>query len=112
MDSNDTLVFCREIEEYIVSHNIKIGETSGLLFPLSRNLEGDVSKDWQALCYVCLWIALDNKVELPLNFYSRMVLGEKNRFSEMYLKVVEKRNGKETKICVQSSSCDQEMLAG
>ena len=106
------LVFCREIEDYIVSHNIKIDETkTGVCFPLSQNLEGDVGKDWSTLCYVCLWIALDCMVELPLNFYSRMVLGEKNRFSEMYLEVMEKRNA-QAEICVQSPSCDQEMLAG
>ena len=106
------LVFCREIEEYIVSHNIKIDETSGLQWPLAKNLNlEDFQGDWETLCYVCLWICLQYKVELPLNFYSRMVLGEKNRFSEMYLEVMEKRNA-QAQICVQSSIRDQEMLAG
>lgn len=104
------LVFCRELEEYIVSHNLQVDETSGLQWPLAKNLHEDVQGDWETLCYACLWICLQHKVELPLNFVTRMVL-DGNRWGSMYLKVMEDRNA-QAPICVQSSVRDQEMLAG
>lgn len=74
----DLKSFVFEIEEFINEDDIVQLETkAGIRFPIN-NLE------WADLCYICCWLAMTKK--LPDNLHNRMVLGEKNDWTEIYAK--------------------------
>ena len=58
-------------------------------------LQGDrrCVPDYEILCYISLWIALETNSELPSGIHARMVLGPKNKWTEIYVQIMKKRKG-------------------
>ena len=49
--------------------------------------------DYEILCYISLWIALETNSELPPGIHARIVLGPKNKWTEIYVRIMENRKG-------------------
>jgi hypothetical protein len=74
--------FVEEIMDFLTEEDVKeLEEKAGVKFPLD-GLQSD-------LCYVCCWMGL--KRELPRNIHNRMIIGEANEWSRLYIRVLEGR---------------------
>lgn len=47
--------------------------------------------DYDTLCYVSLWVALQTNSELPPNIHARMIFGPMNKWVEIYAKIIQNR---------------------
>jgi hypothetical protein len=74
----DLQAFTDEIMLFLTGEDVReLEEKAGVRFPLEEN--------WTDLCYVCCWMGM--KGELPGSVHNRMVLGESNPWTELYLKI-------------------------
>jgi hypothetical protein len=83
--------FLRDLEEYIFSLPQKPDlSKAGVKFPPDNSCSC-CPLDYDALCYVSLWIALETNSELPSGIHARIILGPKNKWTEIYVQIMEKR---------------------
>lgn len=79
------------MEEYILSLPQKPNlSNAGVKFPYEKSCSCCVP-DYETLCYISLWIALETNLELPDCIHARIVLGPKNKWAEIYVQIMEKR---------------------
>lgn len=79
----DTQSFIEELMSFLTKEDMgELEEKGGVRFPLD-------GLKWPDLCYICCWMALKKK--LTASLHNRMVLGESNDWSRLYIKVLEKR---------------------
>lgn len=67
---------------------LELEALAGVRFPIN-------GLPWPDLCYICLWIGM--KRDLPEALNNRMMLGESNEWTSIYMRVLEKR---------KASGCD------
>lgn len=78
-------IFCVEVNNWLLDLGISELPGCGRDLPL-------VDADWDTCCFVCLWASLARKTVLPDSLYSRMVLGQRTHWSDLYFKWM-KKNG-------------------
>lgn len=75
--------FVEDIMDFLTEEDVKeLEEKAGVKFPLDDDLH-------YVCFYVCCWVGM--KRELPGNIHNRMILGEANEWSRLYVKVLEGR---------------------
>lgn len=79
MNDEDVLSFRRDLEPYIKELSSDELEKSGIDF--------DRHCDWETLCYAAFWYMSSRNIILPEKITNRMVLGEKNIFVGLYLRM-------------------------
>jgi len=80
----------RDLEEHIRSLPEKPDlSRAGVKFPHEQ--DSCCIPDYETLCYISLWIALETNSELPPGIHARIVLGPKNKWTEIYAHIMEKR---------------------
>lgn len=89
MTTSDVQSFCVVLEEHVRASGMdvaQLSEKSGVRFPLGLHMmgEGHEREDWETLCYLCFWLYMSNG-SLPVEFVSRMVLGDDTRWTKMLL---------------------------
>jgi hypothetical protein len=83
--------FLRDLEEHMRSLPKKPDlSKAGVKFPYEKSCSCCVP-DYETLCYISLWIALETNSELPPGINARIVLGPKNKWTEIYAQIMEKR---------------------
>jgi hypothetical protein len=83
----DIQSFASEIMEFLTEEDIlDLEEKAGVRFPLDLHADLD-------LCYICCWLGMYR--ELPHNLHNRMIIGEVNDWSRLYVRVLDekRRNG-------------------
>jgi hypothetical protein len=85
MNSEDIFSFMDDLQPYLEGWTPEDFENSGVRVPLRDHLD---FYDWEGLCFVCLWLAYRDG-GLPLNLHTRMVLGESNNWTKMYIRYLE-----------------------
>lgn len=89
MSQND--YFLKDLEEHIRSLPEKPNlSNAGVKFPPDNSCSC-CPIDYDTLCYVSLWIALQSNFELPPGIHARIILGPKNTWTEIYVQIMEKR---------------------
>lgn len=80
----DIQAFAEEIMSFLKEEDVRELEgKAGVRFPL------DILS-WNDLCYVCAWMSM--KGRLPGSIHNRMILGEKNTWTELYAKMIAARS--------------------
>lgn len=89
--------FLRDLEEYILSLPQKPDlSNAGVKFPPDNSCSCCLL-DYDTLCYVSLWVAIQTNLELPPGIHARIILGPKNKWTEIYAQIMEKRkNNRQT----------------
>lgn len=79
----DIQSFVDEIMSFLTEDDIsELEEKAGIRFPLK-------DMHWSDLCFVCCWMAM--KRDLPDTIHNRMILGESNGWSDLYVRVLRRR---------------------
>lgn len=80
----DIQSFADEIMSFLTEEDIsELEEKAGVRFPI-KDLQ------WSDLCFICCWMAF--KRDLPRSIHNRMILGEKNDWSNLYVRALERRS--------------------
>ena len=75
--------FIHEIELFLTEEDTaELVDKAGVRFPLK-------GCSWSDLCYICCWMGM--KRGLPESIHNRMILGESNGWSRIYIRVLEYR---------------------
>ncbi|NBT57240.1 hypothetical protein EBT16_00490 [bacterium] len=80
--------FLYDLERHMYSLPIKPDlSKAGVKFPYEKSCSCCVP-DYETLCYISLWIALETNSELPPNIHARMIFGPRNKWVEIYVKKI------------------------
>jgi len=75
--------FHDEVMDFLTEEDRTELETkAGVRFPIASDF--GLVLEWDYLCYICSWIGI--KRGLPGNLHNRMVLGEQNLWTQLYVK--------------------------
>lgn len=92
---NDIQSFIDEIMSFLTKDDISdLEEKAGVRFPLvplhEISLGVKDGHNWSDLCYICCWVSMRRK--LPESLHNRLIIGENNSWSVLYVKVLKQRD--------------------